>query len=278
MIVTEPGVIDGMPDDVYHRDPVPGGSLSSSGARKLLATSPARYDHERRNPPPSTDRFDLGKAFHQLVLGGGADIHVIDAPDWRSRDARDQKAAAYAAGLTPLLAADHQRAQDMADAVRAHPIAGPLFDPVTGKAEQSLFWIDQPTGAWCRARYDFLRHRAGRGRLVIPDLKSTDAADLDSVTKSIGRYGYHQQAAFYSDAAIHLDLAADDTDIAFLLVFVEKAPPHAIRIVQVDPDDIAAGRRRNRQALEVFAECQATGHWPGYPTDIELVSLPPYHQ
>ncbi|MGW9447058.1 hypothetical protein, partial [Bacillus mobilis] len=49
--ITRPGVYDGIPEAVYHRDPVPGGSLSSSGARKLLAPScPAlfKYDQEHK--------------------------------------------------------------------------------------------------------------------------------------------------------------------------------------------------------------------------------------
>jgi len=36
VLITEPGVY-ALPADVYHADPVAGGSLSSSGAKKLLA-------------------------------------------------------------------------------------------------------------------------------------------------------------------------------------------------------------------------------------------------
>ena len=46
MIIDQPGIYD-IPEDQYHRDPVPGGSLSASGAKKLLADGgPARYRHQ----------------------------------------------------------------------------------------------------------------------------------------------------------------------------------------------------------------------------------------
>lgn len=264
VIVTEPGVYADMPEDVYHADPVPGGSLSSSGARKLLETCPARFDYERRNPPPSREEFDLGKAFHTKALGTGADIVVVDAKNWLTKDAKAARAAAYAAGKVPLLARQAEQVDAMAAAVRQHPLAGALLGK--GQVEQSLFWTDDRTGIWRRARLDLLRPDA------IVDLKSCESADEEHVTKAITRYGYHAQADFYREAARALDLG----DLPFLFVFVEKAPPHLIHVVQVDADALAAGRHLNNRAIDLFAQCQRTGEWPGYASDITTISLPPY--
>lgn len=268
--VTEPCVVDDMPDEVYHADPVAGGSLSSSGARKLLPPScPAKFAHERNNPPTSTDSFDLGKAAHRLILGAGADITVVEAPDWRTKAARQARDDAYAAGRVPLLAADHDRARAMADTVRAHRIAGALLRD--GTPERSLFWVDPDTGVWCRARHDWQTTRSGR--LLIVDVKTCDRADPTSVERSIVGYGYHQQAAHYIDAAVALDIHDDP---AFLFVFVEKTPPHLVSVVQLDTEAIDVGRRLNRRARQVYRDCTATGVWPGYhpDTDIPLVGLP----
>ncbi|MEU6206387.1 PD-(D/E)XK nuclease-like domain-containing protein [Micromonospora musae] len=262
--VTEPGLYPDMPEDVYHRDPVPGGSLSSSGARKLLETCPARFDYERRNPPPSRDEFDLGKAFHTSVLGVGAETVVVDAKNWLTKDAKEQRAAAYAAGKVPLLAHQAAEVNAMTDAVRSHPLAGTLFSK--GDVEQSLFWTDERTGIWRRARLDLLRTDA------IVDLKSCESADEEHVTKAIARYGYHAQADYYREAARALGLG----ELPFLFVFVEKRPPHLIHVVQLGVDELAAGRHLNNKAIDLFAECQRTGEWPGYASDITTISLPPY--
>ncbi|MFC3504836.1 PD-(D/E)XK nuclease-like domain-containing protein [Micromonospora krabiensis] len=262
--VTEPGIHPDMPEDVYHRDPVPGGSLSSSGARKLLETCPARFDYERRNPPPSRDEFDLGKAFHTKVLGTGAETVVCDFRDWKTKPAQEAKKAAYAAGKVPLLAHQAADVDAMTDAVRSHPIAGALLSK--GDVEQSLFWTDDRTGIWRRARLDLLRTDA------IVDLKSCESADGEHVAKAIARYGYHAQADFYLEGARALGLG----ELPFLFVFVEKRPPHLIHVVQLGPDELAAGRHLNNRAIDRFAECQRTGVWPGYADDITTISLPPY--
>ena len=48
LTVTEPGVY-AMPFDVYLADPVPGGSLSTSGAKTLLNACPAIFAYERKH-------------------------------------------------------------------------------------------------------------------------------------------------------------------------------------------------------------------------------------
>jgi hypothetical protein len=64
--ITGPGVYDQVPEHVYHADPIPGGSLSSSGARKLLAPScPALFKHDQDNPQPHKKTFDIGTAAHK---------------------------------------------------------------------------------------------------------------------------------------------------------------------------------------------------------------------
>lgn len=273
LTITEPGIYDGIPDDVYHADPVPGGSLSSTGARKLLPPScPARFDHERRNPPASTPAFDLGKVAHALVLGVGQPTKVINAPDWRTKAAREERDAAYTAGLVPILEADYQRAVDMADAIRRHPLAAALLHPDRGQAEQSAVWRDPRTGIWRRARFDYLRTN------LIVDLKTCETADEEHVRRAIHTYGYHQQAAFYLDALRDLEVSDDP---AFVFVFVEKRPPHLVHVVQLDDLALATGDDRNRQAIDTYVNCTTSGVWPGYPwprrdDDITTVSLPPY--
>src|SRR5579864_9290707 len=103
----------------------------------------------------------------------------------------------------------------MADAIRRHPLAGALLDPGRGSAEQSLFWADEDTGIWRRARLDGLpAPRPGR-RLVIPDYKTAERADRDSIRKAVANYGYHIQAAQYTKGVRALGL---DEDPAFVFV------------------------------------------------------------
>lgn len=270
--ITEPGVYDDLRAETYHADPVPGGSLSSTGARKLLPPScPALYRHWADNRQPANPDFDFGHAAHLLVLGDGPPLVVVDADDWRTKAARAARDDAYEAGAVPLLAADHDRVQAMAAALRTHPVASALFRPEAGKPEQSLFWTDPVTGTWRRARLDWLPEPSA-GRTVLADYKTCRSAAPDHLQRAIHDYGYHQQAGFYLDGAVALDLAGPDA--AFVFVFQEKTAPYLVTVAQVDALALQVGRYLNRQALDLYAECSRTGHWPGYSDDVELIPLP----
>jgi hypothetical protein len=278
--VTEPWITDNtgpleMSDAEYHADAVVGGSLSSSGARTLATSCPARYAYERQHGRPDTPTLEFGRAYHALALGVGADIVEVQAKTWTGKAAQEAAAEARAAGAIPLLTKDVTRLRAMVDALHAHPVAGPLFAR-PGRAEQSFFARDLDTGVMCRTRVDWMPDVADGARVLAVDLKSTADAHPDSFAGSMRKFGYHQQAAFYLDALTWLGL---DNGRAPRFVFVaqEKEPPYLVTIAEPDDEAIEWGRELNRDALRTYARCTATGEWPGYdhgPTGIATLSLP----
>lgn len=271
--ITEPGVYE-MPPDVYHSDPVPDGSLSSSGARLLLPPNcPAKFHHERQYGRPPKRAFDFGHAAHKEVLGIGEEIEVIEAPDRRSKATQQKEREIRERGAVPLLEDEYIEVQAMAKALREHPYAGKLLDPDRGTVEQSLFWRDQHTGIWRRARLDYLPNPVPGRRMLLVDYKTARSADPGKLKRTIDDYGYYMQADWYITAVEALGLA---TDPAFLFVFQEKEPPYLVTVGEVDTTTLRIGRHRNRQAIEIYRQCAATGHWPAYTDGVELLSLPPY--
>ncbi len=265
---TELHVIDGMSDAEYHAHP----ALSSSGARKLLPPScPALYRWERDNPPAPRRAFDLGHAAHRMILGEGLDFVVIEHTDYRTKEAQRLQAEAHAAGTTPILRHEYEAVRAMAAAVRSHPLASALIQVDNGKPEQSLFWVDDETGVPCRARLDWMRTPIPGRRQIAVDVKTTVSAEPGYLRKAVHNHGYHQQQAWYIDGIRAVGLAED---VAFLFVFVEKTPPHLVTVVELDPDAVRIGRELNRRAIEVFRDCTASGIWPSYTNDIQLVALP----
>lgn len=268
-IVEAPGVYD-MPEADYHRDPVPGGSLSTSWAKKLLPPSvPALFDHERRHGQPRKKVWDFGTAAHAMVLGTGPELVVVEAENWRTTAAQSERDDAYLDGSIPLLPHEHEQILAMAAALREHPVAGWLFQPGHGLPEQSLFWRDTPTGVMRRARLDWMPV-IGDTRLIVPDYKTAKAVDSDALSRSMNSYGYHMQAAAYVDGITALGI---DAAPAFVNVYQAKAAPYLVHVVEVDAMALTIGRDLNRRALDTYAECTAAGHWPGYP-DIDLLGLP----
>jgi hypothetical protein len=273
VIVDEPGLYDGMSDVAYHSDPVPGGSLSSSGARRLLAPScPALFKHERDNGRASSKAFDFGHAAHAKVLGYGPELVVVDAADCRTKAAKEARDAAYGRAAVPLLAKEMAEVDAMAVTLRDHPVAATLLDQSRGMPEQSGFWVDAETGVWRRARYDWLPDTT-RGRLIIPDYKTAACSSPAAFVRAAGSFGYHQQASWYMDSALALGLAED---VAFVFIVQEKTAPYLVSVVELGAASIAAGAAANRRALETYATCTADDYWPGYVEGVALVDLPPW--
>ncbi|MHA4774728.1 PD-(D/E)XK nuclease-like domain-containing protein [Streptomyces sp. MSC1_001] len=268
--IVEPGLYPDLSAEEYHAQRT---SLSSTGARRILQ-APALFRYEQDHQQPRKDTFDFGTAAHRLVLGDGPELVVVEAADWRTKAAREERELAALAGGVALLAADFERVTDMADAIRRHPIASALFAPGSGRPEQSLFWRDEPTGIMRRARVDWLPNPRD-GRLIVPDYKTTVSAHPEAIARSVDTYGYHQQAAWYLDGIKALDL---DEKPAFLLVFQEKTAPYLITVVELDVVTLRIGAAKNRRALDTYRKCVESGHWPGYVPDHEphYLSLPPW--
>jgi hypothetical protein len=264
-----PCVLD-IPAVEYHADPLAGmgGSMSSTTARHILAPGcPALVQWESSHPVHK-DVYDVGTVAHRLTLGAGAEIVEVQADDWRSKAAKDARATARDGGRVALLTAALRECEDMAIAVHADRFAGALLAPGTGVPERSVFWADPVAGVNRRAMFDWLPD--GPGRPIGVDLKTTPSAAPKHIRKSIVDYGYHQQAAWYLDGM----RAVGFEDPAFLFVFVEKTPPYLVTVVELDDAALREGDYRNAQAMEDWAECKATGEWPGYTNDIVLIGLP----
>lgn len=263
-----PGVYDISAED-YHRDPVPGGSLSSTGARKLLPPGcPAKFHYEQGHPQAPNKEFDLGTAAHTLVLGNGAKLALIEADNYRGAAARAARDEAYLRGEVPLLPQEREQVEAMAAALLRDPEAAALLAPGSGEPEQSLFWQDDLTGIWRRARLDWLRHDGD-----IVDYKTCKSADLRAIAKAIDDHRYHMQDDWYRDGVRALGIN-ERPDFTF--IFQEKTPPYLVTVVHLDDEALRIAAARNRAAIATYAYCRETGHWPAYADQPVHISLPAY--
>lgn len=259
----EPGIYPDIPDTEYHaaKD-----ILSSSGARRLITSTPRKFYEEMTTVRPYNPAFEIGHAAHTLMLTVGDPFEVVDADSWRTKDAKAARDAALQAGNTPLLAKEYAQVRAMADAILDHPVTGELFTRNDTTSEQSLYWKDEQTGVACRARPDL----AVNDWSLIVDYKTTVSADPREFAKSIAKYGYHQQQAWYCEAVETLTGIRPE----FVFVCQEKTPPYEVSLIQLDADAVRIGGRLNEDARSIFAACMDSGVWPSYPTSVQVVGLP----
>lgn len=276
--VDDPGVYD-LDMSVYHSDCCAGPSVSNSGLKTIWDDSPAHYwldsylNPNRRPQEEDRPHFSLGRAAHHLLfLGreGFADEYVVrpeEWSDWRTKDAKLWREAAIADGKTVLTDAEIEAITGMAKSLAAHPLvkAGIL----DGYVERSLIWKDQ-TGVWLKSRPDCIPNDAAD----FSDLKTCVSVRTDDLRRALGAFNYPMQAALTGMASREVLGRELQT---FSLVFVEKAPPHCVRVITIKPDDIERGQRQVRAAVNTFAECWAAGEWPGpggVQQDAEYMDVP----
>lgn len=253
-VEVEPGLYD-IPAELYHQDPIPGGSLSSTGARKLVTECPAKFKYWLDHPQPHNKALELGTAAHKLVLDDGPELVLVDAEKWNTDDIKAEVAAIRAAGNIPLKRHQLEQVEAMAAELRADADAARLLEPGSGVAEQSAFWNDK--GVWRRARFDWLRHD---GQIV--DYKTARSCRRQDLEKAFHEHGYPQQQEWYIDAGAALDVA--DPERPFQFVLQEKDPPYLVVVTTCDPMARGIGRHLNEVALNTYAICRERGDWPGY--------------
>ncbi len=262
-MIDTPGLYQ-IPESEYHADPTPAPSLSASIAKVLLGQSPrhAAFQHPKLNPGyeyEAKESFDLGTACHAYILEGEANFEIINAKDWRTKEAQSARDVARMVGRTPLLERQWLDVQAMATVLReplGHFRERPI--PLTnGQPEQTLIWREGTV--WCRGRPDWLHsdHR------TIDDLKSTQgSAHPDAWARAaLFGLGYDIQAAFYLRGL----KAVTGKDANFRFVVVEIEPPFGCSVIGVAPDVLELADKKVDRALTLWAECLERGAWPGYP-------------
>ena len=249
----------------YHADPAIRPSLSNSIAQILIDQSPAHawLAHPRLNPnyePTEDSRFDIGSAAHMMLLERRIDaIVIVDAADWRTKAAKEQRDAARANGQLAVLRYQFERMEQMVIAARQFidttELAG-IFE--TGAAEQTLMW--EQDGVLCRCRPDLL----AAGNAVMLDYKSTENAEPEAFIRQISRMSYDFQAEWYVKGG----KALSGSEPTFVFLAQEITAPYACSLISLANSYREVGKSKVSRALAIWNKCVRDNHWPAYSTRI----------
>lgn len=239
----------------------------SKSAIDLLIECPAHYKAwlDSVDNEEGTKALDFGGMFHKLTLEPdtfAAEYAVTDL-NLATKAGKEFKES-LPSGVTICKTPDYEAALQMSAAIHDHPQAKYLFN--TYRAEFPLFW--QRDGIECKAKPDIISYI--HERRFLADLKSTESVNPDAIQRSIARYGYHRQAAWYLDGMERIGKPCD----AFIFIFVEKTYPYLVTMCQLDGDALEKGRRECDRAVDTLKICRKTGIYPCYTRDILTISLP----
>jgi len=221
----------------------------------------------------ATPEMDTGSAVHTLVLEPdkfGDEFAVAMKVDGRTAEGKayKEKFAAECNGRTVLNSEQMKTAMAMADRLRSCEMLTKMLAKDGGLVEAAVQWTDEETGVLCKGRMDWCLPTFTPP--IIIDLKTTSSAHPRKFAKSIGDFGYHVQAAMYSDAIEQITGQAP----VFLFYCVESCPPFKVRSFYLSDRALYLGRIKYRDLLSQYQRCVDTGEWPGYPEEPEEIDLP----
>ena len=200
----------------------------------------------------------LEMAARYAVRHAGLDLRTKAGKEWFD---------SIPAGLETIT--EEQR--NTADAQRAAVFDVPELAELlaAGEAEQSAFWNDPATGLLCKCRPDWV-HPLADDRVILMDVKTTTDADPKAFAKTVWQYGYHRQAAWYSNG---YERATGKQVAAFVFAVVTNAYPFLAAACVLDEQFQTLGADDCRELLDEYAACKRSGYWPGF-TGMNVVTAP----
>lgn len=251
--ITQPGIYN-LTAKQYHANPCDGFAISRSFLADIISKSPQHAKFNSSELTPSDDEevdskaMRIGTAMHELALGNAGAVVVIQADNFRTKDARALRDEAIAAGHTPMLP------HEMAEVSKAVAVLGNTFQ--FGTFEQTYIW--QRNGIWCRAMLD---HITTDG--YIQDYKTTSgsAEPASWVRNHLYPDLLDMQAAWYIEA---YELLTGNTCKGFRFIVQEQKAPYAVSVINCDLETIRLGQARIEKAFAIACECLASDSWPSY--------------
>lgn len=227
----------------------------------MILQSPALIEWSRKAPGDGSDSVDLGTHVHCALLEPdvfAADYIKMPEFDLRSKVGKENKAAFLLAmdASNKIILNDktYQQVIAMRDSVLAHPVANSLLAS-KGQSEVSIFGELQGLKVKCRPDRIVDPGEFG-GNHILVDIKKT--ADIDKFIYSVRDFGYHRQAAYYSD--IYKQLTGCKPRFVFVVVGEKRSiGRHPVRVWELDEDVVDVGRAQYLEGLERCGEYDEFG-------------------
>ena len=217
--------------------------------------------------------MDLGTVAHECLrspLGWQGVVKIIPRDvlnaDGHRKGAAWKEWKAENAGLIHMTQQEFIPVDFMVQNVLNSPKAG-WFMRRPGPQERSIFWTDDETGLELQARLDKIS-RLDTGQVALIDFKTTRAVNARQFASDAAGFGYHRQAAWYSDAL----LECGELVAGFVFICVDKTPAYECRVYQLADSAIELGREQNRQVIRDLAHRLDTDNWTS-PESGEIVEI-----
>jgi exodeoxyribonuclease VIII len=236
-----------IPNEDYHA----GVGISSSYIRRFGQSQLHAIEHKQE----STPNLKFGTAAHALIVEGqeafDKEVRVLTGSPY-TKAYKEEKAEYEEQGFIVLKEDDVNLIQSMKDNM---VYEGNAYLNAKGKvAEASIYWYEEDV--LCKCRPDMLcpplKEPNSDNKIVIVDYKTTISCEPFSFNKSVKKYGYDMQAAWYRRG---IQMAGYDVE-DFVFIAQEKVHPYASKVFRITEEQMNFGWTMMENYLEEYKEYQ----------------------
>ena len=276
MLIEKPGIYLDVATADYFGDPCPVPSLTQSIAKILLDRSPkhAWLAHPALNPNwerHEATKFDIGNTGHSLLIGRGKALEVIDADDWRTKAAKEQREQAELAGKLGILRHQYDQAAEMVLSARLQLSAFSDLPGAFTDGHGEVVIAAEVDGVWLRSMVDWMVDPTH-----LYDYKTTDlTANPERIPYIMAGAGWDIQAAIQERIFDAIDPAGQGRRHHYFIC-QETDEPFAVVPSELPESVMNIGRRKLDAAITIWRSCVTTGEWPMYPRKVQSPAYPAY--
>jgi exodeoxyribonuclease VIII len=236
-----------IPNEDYHA----GVGISSSYIRRFGQSQLHAIEHKQE----STPNLKFGTAAHALIVEGqeafDKEVRVLTGSPY-TKAYKEEKAEYEEQGFIVLKEDDVNLIQSMKDNM---VYEGNAYLNAKGKvAEASIYWYEEDV--LCKCRPDMLcpplKEPNSDNKIVIIDYKTTISCEPFAFNKSVKKYGYDMQAAWYRRG---IQMAGYDVE-DFVFIAQEKVHPYASKVFRITEEQMNFGWTMMENYLEEYKEYQ----------------------
>lgn len=135
-----------------------------------------------------------------------------------------------------------------------------------GRKEVSMYGKDPSTGLKVKIRPDCMLLEEQVGANIILSVKTTSATSVDAFMRDAAKFRYELAEGMY------LQVASEITGRKFsgtLMLVAQTCIPFQCFLLWLSAEDLACGKYKYQQAVDIVKQCKDSDSWPGFETFAE---------
>lgn len=166
-------------------------------------------------------------------------------------------------GLIEITEEIYEKAKNIAEAIKKHPIANKWFIEMPGEYQKELWWKSSASDLQIKGFLDKVVYDHENKRALVLDLKIMDCKNENQFKGKVRKFWYHGQMYSYTTGVAQslFNAHKEHYDVSHIFVVVNSNEPHQVMCITLEDSDLEIGGTQFIEALEKINARRHSGDW-----------------